>query len=72
MKCVSSVVRRFTTQELAVRRLYASDPEFKSLCEDYSIATDALERWKADEGKAEDYRQLIRELEDEINEYLER
>ena len=38
--------------------------------DDYAVATRALAHWKKDYSKAEDYRQLIRELEDEVLEHL--
>jgi hypothetical protein len=66
-----AVIRRFSAQELAVRRLHASDPDFRALCEDYATAICAFERWRDDEAKAEHYRQIIEELEDEIAEFLE-
>jgi glycogen debranching enzyme len=68
-RCV--VIRRFPAYELAVRRLYASDPEFRDACEHYALAVHAFERWVEDETKAEEYRRMIRELEDEIIEYFE-
>lgn len=65
------VIRRFPTREFVVRRLFAADPDFRSLCEDYSVATSALERWKTDEAKADYYRHAVRELEEEILGYVD-
>jgi hypothetical protein len=66
-----AVAHRFEGQELTVRRLYASDPEFRSVCEDYATATRALASWEADRMRAEDYRQLVGELEAEIRSFLD-
>ena len=57
-------------QELAVRRFFACDPDFREICEAYLTATCALERWKLDISRAEEYRGLIEELKWEIDEYL--
>lgn len=70
MSNLASVIRRFAAHEFAVRRLYAFDPEFRSLCEDFEIASRALAQWHADDAKARDYRRLIGELEDEIAEFI--
>ena len=60
------IIRRFSEHEFEVNRRYARAPEFRAICEDYADATRALAYWKNDPPKAEDYRQLIKELEDEI------
>ncbi|MBO9196948.1 hypothetical protein J5277_22810 [Rhizobium sp. 16-449-1b] len=71
MEELSAIISRFPAQELSIRRLYARAPEFRSLCEDYATARCALERWKADERKADDFRRLSEEIELEIQELLE-
>ena len=53
----------------------AEDPEFLSLCEDYDACVDAFRYWtKSKETEAKtrvnEYRALIQELEDEINQAL--
>jgi hypothetical protein len=70
MPDLAPIIRRFSEHEFEVNRRYARDPEFRAICEDYAVATRALEYWEKDHAKAEDYRQLIRELEDEILEHL--
>jgi hypothetical protein len=60
------IIRRFSEHEFEVNRRYARDAEFRAICEDYADATRALAYWENDPPKAEDYRQLIKELEDEI------
>ncbi len=70
MSNLAPVIRRFAAHEFVVRRLFAFDPEFRSLCEDFEIASRALVQWHADDAKAADYRRLIREIEDEIAEFI--
>ncbi len=70
MSNLAPVLRRFAAHEFVIRRLYAFDPEFRSLCEDFEIASHALAQWHADDAKAGDYRRLIEELEDEIAEFI--
>jgi len=71
MTDVALVLSRFTMHELAIRRLYTQDADFRTVCDDYGTAVRALAVWEADHVKAADYRQLIQELEDELREYLE-
>jgi hypothetical protein len=68
---LAAIIRQFPSNELLVRRLYAHVPEFRSLCEDYCVAQCALERWRSDFAKAEDYRRLKGEIEEEIREFME-
>lgn len=70
MPDLAPIIRRFSEHEFEVNRRYARDPEFRAICEDYAVATRALEYWEKDRVKAEDYRQLISELENEILEHL--
>ncbi|PSJ54858.1 hypothetical protein [Kumtagia ephedrae] len=67
---LAPVLRHFAGHEFEIRRRCASDPAFSAICEDYAAAATALERWKGDRRKAQDYRQLLLELEDEIREHL--
>ena len=64
-------IGRFPAHEFSIRRLYASDPDFRELCENYATAVSALERWSYDAIKSEDYRQIIKELEEEILDIVE-
>lgn len=70
MSDLTTVVTLFPEHELIVRRLYARTPEFRTLCEDYGAAFRALERWRADAGKANDFQQLLQEIEMEIKELI--
>lgn len=71
MKGLASVTKRFPMHELVIRRLHASDPDFRETCEGHATACCALERWKADRERADEYRTLIAEIEEEIIEYVE-
>jgi hypothetical protein len=71
VKELGPVIKRFPMQELAIRRHYASDPDFREACEDYVTANRSLERWQADDAKAAEFRATIEEIELEIIEYLE-
>lgn len=70
MSDLTAVIRHFPAHELVVRRLYANAPDFRVLCEDFGAALRALERWHSDESKAEEYRRLLAEIEEEIGEAL--
>lgn len=60
------IIHRFSEYEFEINRRFARGPEFRAICEDYADATRALAYWEKDPSKAEDYHQLIKELEDEI------
>lgn len=68
MTSLASLTARFPDRELAIRRLCHRDSEFLGVCEDYEEAAAALRRWqaRADNAKAEEYRRLVTELEEEI------
>jgi len=74
MRGVDLLVSRFPTHEFSIRRLYAHDPEFRSVCEDYGDVQCALEHWQgADRAvpeKGHQYRDLLRELEAEALSFL--
>ncbi|WP_271899188.1 hypothetical protein [Candidatus Phyllobacterium onerii] len=72
MPQLAAIIRRFPAHELIIRRLYASTAEFRTLCEDYETAQQALERWRSDERKAEEFRLLCEEIEEEVGEQLEK
>jgi hypothetical protein len=72
----TAVVARFPDRELEIHRLYARDERFREICEDYEDASKALRHWEAagssGEAKAEDYRQIVAELEAEALAFLDR
>ena len=61
--CQGSWQRRGTIAADRIRRLFWCDPEFRSVCEDYRDAVEALGRFAAsDPARADEYRQLAAEL----------
>jgi hypothetical protein len=68
---VALVIHRFAGHEEEIRRRVSVDHEFRSVCEDYVDALRALATWKTDNSVAEEYDQLIEELEQEILGLLE-
>ena len=55
----------------------AKDPDFRSLCEDYTACVDALRHWTESrepeaQARVTEYRTIIDELEDEIKQILEK
>ncbi len=71
MSELATVIRKFPAHELIVRRLYARMPEFRSVCDDYETAKSALERWRHDDRKMQEFQHLIEEIEAEIEEFIE-
>ena len=68
---------RFPNKNERIDSLLAADPEFLDLCEDYQTCVNALRYWtESDTPEAEirvnEYRTLVRELEEEITQALER
>lgn len=54
-----------------IRRLFLADPTFRSVCEDYRLAAEALTAFRrrpdaATRPEIEDYRRVMAELEAEI------
>jgi hypothetical protein len=75
MRAVDQVVERFPERMELVRRLYLSDEQFRSICEDFSLSIASLRRFERRPDahvrpEVDDYRTVLRELEDEIRGYL--
>ncbi len=68
---LAALIKRFPAHEFQVRRLHASNREFKALCEDHALAADAAKKWKDDEVRFAQYLRLVSELEDEVLEFIE-
>jgi hypothetical protein len=68
------LVSRFPRHELAIRRLYVRDPEFRAVCDDYGEVQRALEHWQAKgqaaPGRVAEYRRMLEELEAEALTFL--
>jgi hypothetical protein len=67
---IETLVSRFPRHVLAIRRLYAADARFRTICGDYDEALRALRYWQAagasSNGRIEQYRELLDDLEREI------
>jgi hypothetical protein len=72
---IDLLVSRFPRHEFAIRRLYARDPEFRSICDDYGEVQRALEHWQATDqavpARGAEYCQMLEELEAEALAMLE-
>lgn len=66
------VLSRFPDAELAIHRLYARDATFRGICDDYEEAVAALDHWRDDAARSDDFRRLAAEIEAEIADLLER
>ena len=71
-----SVIRRFSEHKHTVRRLYQGNAVFRTLCDDYGRCAEALGYWNqftSEEmtGYRQDYTELVRELESEIEKFIE-
>jgi hypothetical protein len=70
------VIERFPEHELAIERLARGSEGFRSMCEDYVVGVEALERWeRATDPKRTvmiaELRHSLAELETEILQALE-
>ena len=70
MPKANAIVSRFPRHELTIHRLLARDPGFRSVCDDYDEALQALSHWvgseAADSPRLAGYRELLADLETEI------
>jgi hypothetical protein len=71
---IDPLISRFPNRELAIRKHYVRDPEFRAVCGDYCDVQHALEYWQAADqavpGRIAEYRQMLRELEAEVLMFL--
>ena len=70
------VLERFRTKQDHINLLIEKDPEFMTLLEDYHDCVEALQRWQQSkepeaETRVDEYRTLVKELEEEIRAELE-
>ena len=68
---------RFPDKKHNIDFLMAKDPEFFDLCEDHDACVDALRYWARSEApeaktRVNEYRALVRDLEEEITQALTR
>ena len=66
---ITALCSRFPDHARSIRRLHAEGTTFRAICEDYAEAVRALEYWQqadfSSRKKAEEYRRMVEELEDE-------
>ena len=70
------VVKRFPRRERSIKSLFRTSESFRTLCEDYCLCTQALERWKAadtevSQARAAEYSALMEGLEAELIQVLD-
>jgi Na+/phosphate symporter len=68
---------QFSDKKPSIDLLMAEDPEFLALCEDYDACVNALRYWAESkdpeaETRVNEYRALVRDLEEEIDQVLTR
>ena len=70
MKRFDKLNEHFSDCSPTIRRLLRDDPAFRELCDDYEDATSAMNFWLSPPGRSETrargYRELVVELEAEI------
>lgn len=74
-RAVDQVIERFPERVQTVRLLYLRDERFRAICEDFTLAISALQRFEQRPDaslrpEVDDYRTLVRELEEELRVHL--
>ena len=74
---IRHILKRLPEKKPKIESLLAKDPEFVALCEDYDDCVNALGYWNQSnapeaETRANEYRILIQELEEEIIDIVKR
>ena len=72
---LTAALRRFAGRGLRLEQEILKNPDFRSLCEDYGEAVDALAHWSKSvhpqsAQRVAEYERLVGELEQEIETYL--
>jgi hypothetical protein len=70
------VIKHFPEHELAIERLVRTNESFRSMCEDYAVGVEALQRWERaidpkDPAMIAELRESLADLEEEMLEALE-
>jgi hypothetical protein len=73
--CLERVIERFTHWKPQIEREYTRSESFHSLCDDWLVCSEALQRWRSVEGslaqsRRDEYRTLMAELEREMVQWL--
>jgi hypothetical protein len=76
MRPVDLAIAFFPDQAETVRRLYLRDEQFRSICEDLSLAKTSLEGFEKRSdaharGEIDDYRNVLQELKAELGAHLD-
>jgi len=75
MRPIDHAILRFPARGEAIRLAYLQDERFRAICEDLDLALASLRRFEARPDadrrpEIDEYRTVLRELEDELREYL--
>jgi hypothetical protein len=75
MRAVDHVIEHFPDRTELVRRLYLQDEQFRAICEDFELSITSLRGFEKrpdahTRPEIDDYRTVLRELEDELRKYL--
>lgn len=75
MRPIDHAILRFPAQGEAIRLAYLQDERFRAICEDLDLALTSLRRFEARPDadlrpEIDEYRTVLRELEEEMREYL--
>jgi hypothetical protein len=73
---IFAVMRRFPERKRDIQRFFKEDLRFRTLCDDYGRCAEALGYWnqftsEETAGYRQDYTELVRELESEIEKLIE-
>jgi hypothetical protein len=72
---IDALTRKYPEHAGTIRQLRRRDEEFRALCDDYGESLRAFDHWTRVEGpsgeRAEEYRQMTVELEQEAAAYVE-
>ncbi len=72
---LAAALKRFAGRSVQLEQEMLKNPDFRSLCEDYGEAVEALERWRQSthpmsSQRVSEYEKLVKDLEQEIEDYL--
>ena len=72
---IFEIMKRFPGQKKNILSLYGNSYSFRTMCEDVRKCKEAYEHWSQSESKeaglfADEYRELLENLESEINQFI--
>jgi hypothetical protein len=73
---VALVIGQFESWKACIEQSFQESDDFQSLCEDYAVCAQALEKWEASNAaladqRRQEYSELLAELGQEIQDWLE-